>query len=204
MRLIQDLGNIPVISKTGNAKQRKMGLFECPVCKVNIQKCIYNGARSETCGSKQCAPSKSFRHGYVGKGIYNSWAGMKARCDNPNIRSYRYYGEKGIGYPEKWKAFKGFLEDMLDGWYEGLEIDRIDSAKSYSKDNCRWLGKTRNRARVTEKAIGKYTLQGVFIVAYSSAAEAKRAGECMNTSSITRVARGDRKQYKGYMWKYLN
>lgn len=59
--------------------------------------------------------------------MYNSW------------RS-KIYTEKGktIGFPDKWKTFDGFIEDMGYGWRQGSVLRRIDNTKPYSKQNCVW------------------------------------------------------------------
>jgi len=192
-----------ITSKTGNIKTRAFALFFCPVCKKIIERDYANGKRSETCGSKECQKNRSLRHGYVGTRIYTSWANMKSRCDNPNDSAYKYYGAKNITYPNKWKTFKGFAEDMLLSWKEGLTIDRKIHTENYSKDNCQWIPMNDNRIKDQIKTIAKLNADGNVLSVYASAADAVRAGECSASSCITRVARGERKQYKGFLWKYL-
>lgn len=80
--------------------------------------------------------------------IYQIWADMKVRCDNPDNETYIWYGAKGIKYQESWVKFENFYEDMKEGYSDELTLDRIDPSKNYSKDNCRWATKTaqaRNR-----------------------------------------------------------
>jgi hypothetical protein len=62
---------------------------------------------------------------------------MKQRCDNPNNTDYADYGGRGIVYCPAWKDFKNFSADM-GRRPEGLSLERIDNAKGYSKDNCKW------------------------------------------------------------------
>jgi hypothetical protein len=78
-------------------------------------------------------------HGLTGSRIYLAWQNMKKRCDNPNNKSYKNYGGRGIKYCSKWEVFDGFWEDMKDGYAENLTLDRIDVDGDYCKDNCRWV-----------------------------------------------------------------
>lgn len=204
MRLIRELDSKITISKTGKSRKRKQGLFLCPKCEQQVSKELSNGLKIDTCGAKGCQKNRSFRHGHVNTGIYIAWANMKARCDNPKSSSYNNYGGKGITYPIEWKTFKGFFNDMGFSYKEGLSIDRIDSSKPYSKENCQWIELKENRVKERRKLIAKYTLDDQFIVAYKSAKEAADVEGIPYPAYITKVARGERKQYKGFKWQFIN
>ena len=69
---------------------------------------------------------------------YKIWLYMKKRCDNPNYFEFSYYGGRGISYPDKWKTFVGFWEDMCVGYSDELSLDRINVNFNYSVENCKW------------------------------------------------------------------
>lgn len=72
--------------------------------------------------------------------IYGKWAAIRQRCYNKKNKAYKYYGEKGIGVDKEWWKFKNFKQWCLEnGWKEGLHLDRINSNKNYSPDNCQFL-----------------------------------------------------------------
>ena len=90
MKLVEKREAVLTVSKTGKEKYRPIGLFFCPVCKQAVERDLYNGKRADSCGSKKCQINRSERHGYVGTSIYTAWANMKARCDNPKAKAYKY------------------------------------------------------------------------------------------------------------------
>lgn len=53
------------------------------------------------------------------------------------------------------------------------------------------------------KPIGQYTLDGRLIKIWPSLSEAARQLG-LRTGSLTRACRGERKTYKGFIWKYIN
>ena len=74
------------------------------------------------------------------KSIYN---GMRLRCYNENNVNYKYYGGKGVTICDEWLlSFENFFDWAINnGYNENLTIDRIDSEKEYSPDNCKWSTK---------------------------------------------------------------
>lgn len=52
--------------------------------------------------------------------------------------------KKGIlkGFPDSWRKYEGFVNDLPEGWIRGQVLCRIDDTKPYSKDNVEWRDKT--------------------------------------------------------------
>ncbi len=66
---------------------------------------------------------------------------IMSRCYNAKPVEYKYYQGKGIKVYEEWKSNPlSFFQWALDNnWQEGMTIDRIDSDRDYSPDNCQFL-----------------------------------------------------------------
>ena len=80
---------------------------------------------------------------------YRAWAGMKARCLNPNNSAYGRYGGRGIRVSPKWiNSFTQFLADLGPRPSATHSLDRRDNDRGYTALNCRWATKveqSRNR-----------------------------------------------------------
>ena len=84
------------------------------------------------------------------KRLYNVWACMKQRCQNPKHTAARWYYEKGIRVCDEWQSFKKFEKWALsNGYADDLTIDRIDSEKNYEPSNCRWVSRSENARGAT-------------------------------------------------------
>lgn len=102
------------------------------------------------------------KHGHANraKGVhrtYSIWCGMFARCYNPNVKSFKNYGARGITVCLRWKNYSNFLSDMGEA-PPNLSIDRIDNSKNYYRKNCRWA--TQSEQCLNQRRSRKYTYFG--------------------------------------------
>jgi hypothetical protein len=101
------------------------------------------------------------RHGMRDSPEYRVWQGMVARCINPRVSGFKYYGGRGITVCERWRdSFLNFLADMGTR-PEGLTLDRINNDGNYEPGNCRWASwsvqnanKRKPTRQMTTRAIG--------------------------------------------------
>ena len=84
-------------------------------------------------------------HRHAGRGrvskTYRAWLSMKARCSDPANISWSRYGGRGIKVCERWAKFETFLADLGECPSAQHSLDRVDTNKNYTPENCRWATK---------------------------------------------------------------
>lgn len=71
--------------------------------------------------------------------LYDLWANMLRRCENPRHPSYADYGGRGIKVCKAWHRYTKFHEWALThGYASELSIDRKNNNRGYCPSNCRF------------------------------------------------------------------
>lgn len=117
---------------------------------------LKNG-KSKSCGCLMKEVNAQMRktHGKTGSRIHTIHRGMLQRCNDKNHPNYQRYGALGVTVCDRWQGKDGllnFLQDMGEPG-DGQSLDRIDGAKGYSPENCRWADaetQSRNRKSVIQ------------------------------------------------------
>lgn len=97
------------------------------------------------CYSKEVRNQCSKTHGDTHSILYNRWSSMHSRCKS-NTRTSKWYSDRGINVWKRWDYYINFKEDMEASFLVHLKqhgarnttLDRIDTNKGYSKENCKW------------------------------------------------------------------
>ena len=133
-------GYLTAIKKVGF--KNKSTLWECKCDCGNttiVQYTNLKKGRTVSCGCWN--NKKRFTHKLSNHKLYGVYHSMKQRCYNSKSNNYALYGGKGIEVCTEWRTnFLNFYNwAMVNGYKEGLSIDRINSNGNYEPSNCRWV-----------------------------------------------------------------
>jgi hypothetical protein len=106
------------------------------------------GGYHKSCGclQKEITGRRSRTHALSKSVEYQTWCGMKARCQ-PEYIKYKDYGGRGISVCARWEdSFENFLADMGPRPSGKYSIDRINNDGNYEPGNCRWATDAQQRA----------------------------------------------------------
>jgi len=158
-------GQITVVRFHENRRNSKGTSFRYWECNCSCGKKMYLPTGSLTTGNtKSCGcTTKAKTHGLHDTRVYQIWADMKTRCDNPDNKFYYRYGGRGIKYQESWKTFENFYEDMKETYNEDLTLDRIDPNGNYYKENCQWITQTLQSRNKSKNSRNKTGVNGVHV-----------------------------------------
>lgn len=121
---------------------------------VDIQNLKKGKSISCGCVTKETCRRNFTKHGQRNTRLFTAWNCMRARCNNPNNKSFKNYGGRGITICKEWDEFVNFREWAINNGYNeeatGKEcsLDRIDVNGNYEPCNCRWVdAKTQSNNR---------------------------------------------------------
>lgn len=83
------------------------------------------------------------------------WSHMRAKCSDPKMAAYKYYGGRGVKVARRWNSFANFYNDMGkkpdDCW-----IDLKNNMRNFTPANCYWATrKEQNKNRYLNMAMAR-------------------------------------------------
>lgn len=108
--------------------------------------------RTRSCGCLKRPPTRDPakpggppRNPWLGTVEHLCWRMLRQRCYNPNHKSYKHYGGRGITVCGRWlygeggrSGFECFLADMGAEPHPELTIERRNNDGNYEPSNCYW------------------------------------------------------------------
>lgn len=107
-----------------------------------------------TKGAKGWRPRVITTSYYTRKGVrrrirlYEAWLNLRGRIRGGKTMKPKYWAGRDQEFLD-WHHFRTWA--LENGYRKGMDLDRIDSTKGYSPDNCQWLTKLEHRRKSNSK-----------------------------------------------------
>lgn len=156
-------GRLVAITNAGKKNGKTMWLCKCDCGNEKIvSSCSLVTGRTKSCGclKQDVLNKRNYKHGEGSwsKGrsrLYRIWTGMRNRCNNSNNSDYKWYGKKNVRVCKEWQSYLPFQNwAIANGYQENLTLDRINSDKNYSPENCQWITRAENARKAAVKRHG--------------------------------------------------
>jgi hypothetical protein len=161
-------GKLTVIAFAGVRNERTTWkcLCECGNEVVVERNNLRASGHTQSCGCyrERRVVEANITHGHYLNGkqarLYSIWAGMKRRCLNDHVKTFKYYGARGITICHEWLKFEAFRDWALsNGYAENLTIDRKGALGNYEPTNCQWITKSENARKGAIEASARRRVQ---------------------------------------------
>ena len=136
-----------------NGKRKVFSKCSCGLEKWVDKHSLLRGD-STSCGCK--SDEKRSTHGMHTTLVYRTWQSMKRRCQPANGECYADYAGRGIFVCEEWQVFEQFYADMGDPPFKGATLERVDTQKGYSKENCIWASRDTQNNNTRRNVLFEY------------------------------------------------
>jgi hypothetical protein len=135
------------------------------------------------CYRKDTTRGRALVHGQYGTHLYRVWADIKKRCHGKGGKgTKRFYAS--VDMCQEWEEFDKFYQWAIGKWEPGLVIDREDTLKGYSPENCRFVTSKDNNQNSKR---GKFwIIEGKRFLSAQDAADAL----CCSQSHVVRMCEG--------------
>ena len=155
-----------------------------------------SGSYSYVC--KQCQNEKR-RKIFIERPWVKHYRWMRTRCLCLSTNGHEYY--KNIKPLITIEEVKFLYERDKAAEMKRPSLDRKDSTKDYTLDNCQFIEMIENSRKITNKPIFQLDLKMNLIKEFVSVAEASRELK-ISTNSISKCANGKIQQVKGFIFKF--